>query len=152
MGRTIEQLEKENWGDPGSAGSALVERCLSLRRKPVNQFSVEDLRLMISQDIGTKFLVPYALDLLEFQPLAEGDCYPGDLLVCLLTLRSDYWPAYRGQLARAVCIAKHGLRAVEHRGGTFLFNRKLQRDLRNFIWQHERMADNSLPIANYEQN
>ena len=46
---------------------------------------------MIGQKIGTQHLLPYALDRLEQNPLAEGDCYPGDLLSSILRLPSEYW-------------------------------------------------------------
>ncbi len=46
---------------------------------------------MIGQNIGLKFLVPLALKYLHARPLAEGDFYPGDLLVSLLRAEVVFW-------------------------------------------------------------
>lgn len=140
MVRTIEQLEKENWGDPGLAGSSLIQRCLLLRRKPINQFSVEELRLMIGQDIGTKYLFPYALDMLESNPLVDSGLYPGDLLAGVLRLPVEYWSDHPDQLRRAVDVARKGLDGMERNGRDSMFDRKMRWEFRGFIWQHERIA------------
>jgi len=46
---------------------------------------------MIGQQIGLEFLVPIALERLAENPFAEGDFYPGDLLMTLLRLPAGYW-------------------------------------------------------------
>lgn len=139
MVRTIEQLEKENWGDANSVGSSLIQRCLLLRRKPINQFSVEELRLMIGQDIGTQYLLPYALDMLETHPLVDSGLYPGDLLAGVLRLPFEYWVEHPDQLRRAVAVAHKGLDGMERNGRDSMFDREMRWEFRNFIWQHERM-------------
>ena len=48
----------------------------------------EDLRIMIGQRLGLSYLVPKAIDILEHDPLVEGDYYPGDLLVSLVSPES----------------------------------------------------------------
>src|SRR5262245_59625251 len=82
-GPTLEELEGVRWGEP-KFGSHLVVPCHRLRKRPVAAFSVEDLRIMISQCTGLPDLLPRATALLEGDPLAEGDCYPGDLLSAVL--------------------------------------------------------------------
>ncbi len=82
--RTLEQLEKDVWSEPDYP-SHLVETCHRLRKKPLRDFTTEDLRIMIGQDIGTPFLLPLALDRLEDKPLAAGDFYEGDLLQAVLS-------------------------------------------------------------------
>ncbi len=54
---------------------------------------------MIGQSIGLEYLVPIALNKLEVDCLAEGDFYPGDLLVSVLSIRSDYWSTHPAQRA-----------------------------------------------------
>ncbi len=49
---------------------------------------------MISQDIGTKFLVPLAIEILSKNPLVEGDFYEGDLLKSVLTVKPEFWAAH----------------------------------------------------------
>lgn len=48
LNKTLDELEGETWGEP-EFNSSLVIRCDELRRKPLKDFSVEDLRLMIGQ-------------------------------------------------------------------------------------------------------
>jgi hypothetical protein len=72
-----------------------------LRRKPVGQLSSGELRLLIGQEIGLSYLVPVALDLLEAEPLAEGDFYPGDLLNSVLSLGPLFWNSHKDLWARA---------------------------------------------------
>ena len=76
---TLEVLEHDVWPAPNH-DSHLVCTCHALRKKPIGEFSVEDLRIMIGQRIGLRHLGPRALDVLEENPWAEGDFYPGDLL------------------------------------------------------------------------
>jgi hypothetical protein len=78
-GKTLDQLEGVVWGEP-TFDPYLVTTCHRLRTKPVDEFSVEDLRIMIGQKIGLPHLVPLAVAVLEREPLAGGDYYPGDLL------------------------------------------------------------------------
>ena len=84
--KTLEELEDADWGEP-SYHSHLVETCHELRRKPLRDFTIEDLRIMIGQQIGLPFLVPLALDILEQNPLAEGDFFAGDLLYSVFRVR-----------------------------------------------------------------
>jgi hypothetical protein len=68
-----------------------MRRCHALRSKPIDEFTIEDLRLMIQQQIGLRYLVPIALQHLRKDPLAEGDFYPGDLLAAILRVAGDFW-------------------------------------------------------------
>ena len=70
--------------------SYLTATCHDLRAKPIDEFIVEDLRLMIGQAIGLEHLLPVALDHLEKNPFAEGDFYPGDLLAAVLSAPRDF--------------------------------------------------------------
>lgn len=96
--RTIEDLVGERWGSPTS-DSHLVTEAHRLRGLPLGELTVEDLRLLIGQDIGTRWLMPVALALLEVDPLAEGDFYPGDLLSSVLSVKAEYWTANPDELA-----------------------------------------------------
>jgi hypothetical protein len=87
-GRTLEQLEGQTWPEP-DFNSQLVETCHRLRTKPLDDFTVEDLRIMIGQKIGLLHLLPLAIKILKDDPLAEGDCYPGDLLTSVIRAESS---------------------------------------------------------------
>jgi hypothetical protein len=69
----------------------LVGTIHRLRRVPLRQFSVEDLRIMIGQNIGLQYLIPLALEHLRRDPLVQGDFYPGDLLKMVLSADEKFW-------------------------------------------------------------
>ena len=85
--KTLDELEGVVWGRP-NYDSYLVQTCHRLRTKPIGEFGIEDLRIMIGQNIGLSYLLPLALDRLEEDPWAAGDMYPGDLLK--MTARADF--------------------------------------------------------------
>lgn len=89
--KSLESLEKDYWDDVPKDESLLVSTCHGLRKQPLNTFSTEDLRLMIGQNIGLKFLIPLAIEFLEKNILAEGDLFRGDLLKSVLTSAESYW-------------------------------------------------------------
>lgn len=88
--KSLDELDPPAWGEP-AVDSYLVVACHRLRQKPIGCFAVEDLRIMIGQGIGLPWLVPLALEVLERDPLAAGDLYPGDLLSTVLQIPEEYW-------------------------------------------------------------
>jgi len=89
--RTLEELEAVDWGAPESAPTSMVARCLALRRTPLSMLAPGDLRLLLGQQIGLKYLVPKGLELVADQPLQQADLYPGDLLSALLRVDKAFW-------------------------------------------------------------
>jgi hypothetical protein len=87
--KTLDELEGVVWGPP-SYDSHLVRTCHRLRTKPIGEFDVEDLRIMIGQNIGLPYLLPLALERLEENTWAAGDMYPGDLLK-MTALADFHW-------------------------------------------------------------
>ena len=77
--KTLENLEKDFWGKP-DFDSHLVTRCYELRKLPLDNFTTEDLRIMIGQEIGLDYLIPLAIEVLTIDLFAEGDFFEGDLL------------------------------------------------------------------------
>jgi hypothetical protein len=98
--KTLEELDGEVWGEP-EFNSYLVTNCHRLRRIPLRNFTVEDLRLMIGQGFSLEYLVPLAIEHLEENPLAEGDFYPGDLLKNVLGVSREFW-MHRPELHRRI--------------------------------------------------
>ena len=90
LNKTIEQLEKNKWGEP-EFQSHLVVTSHKLRKKKLKDFTVEDLRLMIGQNIGNQFLIPLAINHLRQDINSEGDFYPGDLLKSVLKSETSFW-------------------------------------------------------------
>ncbi len=93
LDKTLEQLEGEDWGEP-TYQSQVVINCHRLRRVPLQDFTVEDLRLMVGQKIGLEYLVPLALAQLEIDPFVSGDYYDGDLLESIQRLPDIFWEQY----------------------------------------------------------
>lgn len=89
--KSIENLEKQNFGNPNDAPTKMVKRCLELCKVPLDQFSVEDLRLMIGQDFSLRYLIPLAIEHLKTDIFVEGDLFPGDLLKNVLSVDTKFW-------------------------------------------------------------
>ncbi len=98
--QSLQDLDGQEWGE-AAFGSYVVRTVHSLRRKPLLDFTVEDLRLMIGQAEGLPYLVPLAIERLQEDPLVDGDFYPGDLLMAVLKVESSFWHAHP-DLRRAV--------------------------------------------------
>ncbi|MFE6865789.1 contact-dependent growth inhibition system immunity protein [Kitasatospora sp. NPDC057692] len=86
---SLEALEGVRWPAPPADATRLIATAHALRRRPVADLAVEDLRLLIGQGIGLPHLLPRAVDLLCRDPWAEGDLYPGDLLAAVLRCEPD---------------------------------------------------------------
>ena len=114
--QTLDELEGVAWGPP-TYESSLVTNVHRLRRVPLKQYRLEDLRLMIGQQVGVKYLVPRALDHLEAHPLASGDFYPGDVLAAVARLPDAFWSTHRQLIPRAIR-AIDGALARVHKVGT----------------------------------
>ncbi|GID96182.1 contact-dependent growth inhibition system immunity protein [Amorphoplanes digitatis] len=99
--QSLEEFEGDAWDDAPAGATKLVATVHELRRKPIGTLEVEDLRVLLGQREGVLVLVPRALDVLEHDPLAEGDYYPGDLLTAVLRrVPAEYWATHPGELAR----------------------------------------------------
>ena len=106
LDKSLQELEQSDWGEP-TYDSYLVTTIHRLRRVPLRQFTVEDLRIIIGQNIGLQYLIPLALEYLRKDPLSEGDFYPGDLLKTVLTADANFWqdhPEWRKEIDE---IAEH---------------------------------------------
>ncbi len=78
--------------------SNLVGKCCSIyNSKILREYTNEDLRLLIGQNIGLEVLVPFALDILEENIFSEGNLYPGDLLNAVVSIYNQYWLANRNE-------------------------------------------------------
>ena len=107
---TLEELESEVWGEP-EFDSSLVLTCHALRKKDLDQFTVEDLRIMVGQGVSMPILLPRAIAALERDPMAEGDFFPGDLLSSLI--RPANWPSLARAAARIRAVCERALDLLE---------------------------------------
>ncbi len=107
--KTLTELEDKDWGPP-TFDSHLVATIHQLRHKPLDEFTVEDLRITIGQNVGLKHLLPIALERLNNDPFTEGDFYRGDLLNAVLGIKPSFWSDYP-ELRRMVSEVVQGAEA-----------------------------------------
>ncbi|WP_295621387.1 contact-dependent growth inhibition system immunity protein [Chamaesiphon sp. GL140_3_metabinner_50] len=107
--KSLRQLEDKDCGEPTYYSSLVVE-CHRLHKIPLNEFTVENLRIAIGQNISLKYLIPIALEQLHINPLAEGKYYPGDLLIAVVNVNDEFWLHYADWRNEVVEIAKGATR------------------------------------------
>ena len=71
---------------------------------------------MIGQKISLEYLMPIALALLDDEPLAEGDFYPGDLLCNVLKVGREYYDVNPEHRSRAESLLDRALPKAEDDG------------------------------------
>lgn len=129
--RTLEELDAFPSVDL-DGDSYLISEVRRLLAVPLKQLRIEDLRLLIGQSVGLKYLVPVALDHVEEHPLAAGDFYPGDLLKNVTDVPETFWndhPALRERLV-------HALRRALERVGKVKTVPELEGELRAGLKRH----------------
>jgi hypothetical protein len=129
--KTLTQLEG-SWAEPPAGSSTLVTTCHALRNKPLQDLTTEDLRIMIGQNLGLKFLVPLALQSLQDDPLAEGDFYPGDLLKQVLTIEPEFWKTNADLRGRAAQIGERARILADERSGDKVVRKAVAKALQKF--------------------
>jgi hypothetical protein len=128
--KTIEELENDYWVTPLSFQTELTKSIFFLRKKRLIDFDSNDLRILISQDIGVKYLIPKAINLLKENILEEASYYPGDLLSTLLNLDYAYWLKNKvetNQLISLLNISKANIYKSD------IINAEIKKDLTNSI-------------------
>jgi hypothetical protein len=108
--RCLEELEGIRWSIPAGE-TRLMATVRELRRKPIGELTVEDMRVLIRQDVSLAHLLPLAVEVLRADPLAEGDLYEGDLLAAVLTRDAGVWsdsPELRREV-RLIVSELHGV-------------------------------------------
>ncbi len=89
--KSIENLEKDSWGPPPKDATPLVEKVHHLRTIQIEKLAVKDIRLLVGQGVGLKFLIPLALDILGDDLFTEAEFYRGDLLQKVMNVDNDFW-------------------------------------------------------------
>jgi len=118
---SLENLENVSWDIP-EHNSNLALKCFELRKIPIGNLTIEDLRLLIGQELGLDFLIPLALETLEDNTFSQGDLYSGDLLDVVLKVRKPFWDKnleYRNSIE---AILKNTISELEEKLSTFQEN------------------------------
>ncbi|CAG0974664.1 hypothetical protein PLCT2_01549 [Planctomycetaceae bacterium] len=94
-----------DYGEP-TYNSFVVTNAHRLRRVPIKQFTLDDLRFMIGQGEGLPWLMPRALAHLARHPLGGGRRhYPGSLLNAVISVPDAFWheqPLWRAQVSQII--------------------------------------------------
>ena len=111
--KSIEALEQDVWAEPAFP-SSVVRTCHRARKKPLCQLSVEEIRCLIAQKTGLKYVIPLALERLQNDPLTEVTFYPGDLLAVMLRLDPSDWEQNPDELQAFRGILKNSREQIEN--------------------------------------
>jgi len=130
--KTLEILEKEYWEEIPDDATYLVTTCHQLRKKQLNEFDTEDLRILIGQNIGLKFLIPLALKTLDDNILAEGHFYKGDLLKMVLTSDTNYWSIEKDLWAKMCDLFKSRRTEIEKEAANHNTGRNILKAYKEF--------------------
>lgn len=90
MNKSIEELENSYWED-SDFDSYVVRTVQVARKKPLSELTDEEIRVLVSQKVGLKYVLPIAVEILKRNPLTEASLYEGDLLECVLRLSPSDW-------------------------------------------------------------
>ena len=110
--KSIEQLENYYWKDVNFP-STLVERCFAYRKIPISDLTAEQLRLLISQQIGLPYLIARAVGMLQHDILTEGEYYPGDLLNSLISLNAKEWVNWPKEKQKLIGLISENIATIE---------------------------------------
>ena len=80
-----------------------------MRNLNIDEFEVDDFRVLIGQQIGLNILIPKVLPLLEKEPFVEGWYYEGDLLCSVLRAEHQYYssnPEIRNRVEAIVAVTQ----------------------------------------------
>ena len=111
----------------------MVARCHSLRKVPLEKLSAGDCRVLLTQGIGTEYLVPLALVFVEARPLLEGDYYPGDLLLALLGVEESYWAKHKVLRSRLISVATQANTSLAELSDPSGSDQKLMKEVNAFL-------------------
>ncbi len=88
---SLETLENHYWGDPGTAPTNLVKRCIELSKVSVDSFTIGDLSVMTGQKFGLQYLISLAIEKLQDDIFTDAELYEGDLLENVLRVDTSFW-------------------------------------------------------------
>jgi len=124
--KTIKQLDKNDWTRPQEYNTNFIRRCYDYVEIPIYQLNIEQLRTLISQEIGVEFLIPTIIQNLKNNILAEGDFYPDDLLELTLNLKKEVWTGFEKEKHILLeLIQKNEAEVIEELGEKTIHNLKL---------------------------
>jgi hypothetical protein len=124
--KTLEQLEDDFWEEPNEFPTGLIERCFKYRKIRISELTVGQLRTLISQKIGIKYLTEIALELLE-KNVVVGDLFEGDLLLAVSKIPAEYWTQNRNELEKLKILVESNTELIKSELGENDYNEIIDR-------------------------
>jgi hypothetical protein len=112
LNKSIEELENDYWGEP-THDTYIIVTCHEARQKPIESLSDEEIRCLIGQKIGLKYLLPIAIEMLADDPLVCVTHFEGDLLLALLRLDARDWADNQDELKNLKKIIQDNISDIE---------------------------------------
>lgn len=112
INKSIEELDNDYWGEP-TFDSYVITTCHKARQKPLKLLSNEEIRCLIGQKIGLRFLLPIAVETLKNEPLIDVTYFEGDLLLTLLRLDIEDWQDNEDELKHFIVILQSNRPQIE---------------------------------------
>lgn len=109
--KSLEELENCCWDDI-DFDSYVVRTAQAARKKSLSQLTNEEIRLLINQKIGLKYIIPIAVSIINKNPLIETTYFEGDLLIALLELSVSDWENNKSDLQLFQSIVRDNIDAV----------------------------------------
>lgn len=109
---SIEELENCVWGDI-EFDSYVVRTSHNARKKPLKKLSDEEIRLLINQKIGLKYVLPIAVSILIRSPLISVYYFEGDLLLAVLRLSLPDWKDNQKELQMFKLLIKDNISLIK---------------------------------------
>jgi hypothetical protein len=100
--KSLEQIEKD-YREPSTYDSYVVTTCHNMRKKPLKELTIEEIRLVVGLGISLEILMPIAIEKLKENILAEGDLFEGDLLNNVMSKNTfEYWRKHEDRWGEVV--------------------------------------------------
>lgn len=106
LNKSINELEGTKSTSQPNFYSYPVQKSNELLNKKLLLFEPKDLRLMIGQNIGLKYLIPLAINVLKKDPLIDSEFYNGDLLLKVLSVDKNFWYKFPNLKEKIISLLK----------------------------------------------
>ncbi len=127
--KSIEQLEKNVWKELSEYPTDLVEKCYQYRKVSISELNIEQIRLLVSQQIGLEHIIGISLNKLEQNILAEGHFYAGDLLVAVSGLPTEFWHENKNEFLIFINLVMENSEILKNELGEKKFDKLMNRIL-----------------------
>lgn len=113
--------------------TSIQRRIKDLLRVKLENFTIDDLRFMIIQEVGIQYLLDKALVILKENILAEGIYYEGDLLKSILLISKDFWINHTDKYSSVCLLLKENEEIFNQLDLSFKINCEILQNIKLFL-------------------